>query len=413
MAARTRGAGRDLRHGPPTPTSAPSDVVLDDGGRASFTLVTPAGHGAGDAAARRCAPGVATRSPRPRSACDAGLAVDAVAAALSAARAGAAAGGWRSPSAPDGVTVVNDAYNANPESMRAALEALVGARRRTRRTWAVLGEMRELGDAADGRARGGRPARGARSVSTGSSSSGAGARPMHAGARSTRAWAGRVGRGAGRRRRAPSCCARRCGPATSCWSRRRAAPAWSGVAAALLRRRGADGVRLILVATGVGLIIGLFGTPLPDPVAAPARLRPGDPRRRPTATRPATRPSAARRRWAASSSSSASVARLRRRPRLHLDAGPTASGLCVLFLMTGLGRRRVRRRLHQDLQAALTGLRARTKLSARPSSSLAFALLALHFPDDHGLTPGVARDLVRPRQPGGAAAGAVPGLGRT
>ena len=35
-----------------------------------------------------------------------------------------AGGGWRSPSAPDGVTVVNDAYNANPESMRAALRAL-------------------------------------------------------------------------------------------------------------------------------------------------------------------------------------------------------------------------------------------------------------------------------------------------
>jgi UDP-N-acetylmuramoyl-tripeptide--D-alanyl-D-alanine ligase len=44
----------------------------------------------------------------------------------------------------DGVTVVNDAYNANPESMRAALKALV-AMGRGRRTWAVLGEMLELG----------------------------------------------------------------------------------------------------------------------------------------------------------------------------------------------------------------------------------------------------------------------------
>ncbi len=46
----------------------------------------------------------------------------------------------------DGVTVINDAYNANPESMRAALRTLAelggsGARR----TWAVLGEMLELG----------------------------------------------------------------------------------------------------------------------------------------------------------------------------------------------------------------------------------------------------------------------------
>jgi UDP-N-acetylmuramoyl-tripeptide--D-alanyl-D-alanine ligase len=46
----------------------------------------------------------------------------------------------------DGVTVVNDAYNANPESMRAALAALAGlpARRRV----AVLGAMAELGPGA-------------------------------------------------------------------------------------------------------------------------------------------------------------------------------------------------------------------------------------------------------------------------
>jgi UDP-N-acetylmuramoyl-tripeptide--D-alanyl-D-alanine ligase len=47
----------------------------------------------------------------------------------------------------DGVTVVNDAYNANPESMRAALAALAGLSG-TRRV-AVLGGMAELGpDAA-------------------------------------------------------------------------------------------------------------------------------------------------------------------------------------------------------------------------------------------------------------------------
>lgn len=46
-----------------------------------------------------------------------------------------------------GVTVVNDAYNANPESMRAAVKSLA-AMAAGRRTWAVLGEMRELGDAS-------------------------------------------------------------------------------------------------------------------------------------------------------------------------------------------------------------------------------------------------------------------------
>lgn len=45
---------------------------------------------------------------------------------------------------PDGVKIINDAYNANPESMRAALRSLahLGA---AHTTWAVLGEMLELG----------------------------------------------------------------------------------------------------------------------------------------------------------------------------------------------------------------------------------------------------------------------------
>jgi UDP-N-acetylmuramoyl-tripeptide--D-alanyl-D-alanine ligase len=73
-----------------------------------------------------------------------GMGLDAVAAALGRARP---VSRWRMEvtERPDGVTVVNDAYNANPESMRAALKALV-AMGQGRRTWAVLGEMLELGD---------------------------------------------------------------------------------------------------------------------------------------------------------------------------------------------------------------------------------------------------------------------------
>ena len=50
----------------------------------------------------------------------------------------------------DGVTVINDAYNANPDSMKAALKALaaIGSGHDDRRTIAVLGEMRELGAAS-------------------------------------------------------------------------------------------------------------------------------------------------------------------------------------------------------------------------------------------------------------------------
>jgi UDP-N-acetylmuramoyl-tripeptide--D-alanyl-D-alanine ligase len=47
----------------------------------------------------------------------------------------------------DGVTVVNDAYNANPESMRAAVDALTHMAR-GRRSYAVLGGMAELGSSA-------------------------------------------------------------------------------------------------------------------------------------------------------------------------------------------------------------------------------------------------------------------------
>jgi UDP-N-acetylmuramoyl-tripeptide--D-alanyl-D-alanine ligase len=48
----------------------------------------------------------------------------------------------------DGITVIDDAYNANPESMRAGLEALskfAGGRRSV----AIIGEMRELGPRAE------------------------------------------------------------------------------------------------------------------------------------------------------------------------------------------------------------------------------------------------------------------------
>ncbi|MBD7993760.1 UDP-N-acetylmuramoyl-tripeptide--D-alanyl-D-alanine ligase [Arthrobacter sp. Sa2CUA1] len=73
----------------------------------------------------------------------AGIAPADIAAGLSGQKA---ASRWRMERTdrPDGVTVINDAYNANPESMRAALRTLAELGK-GRRTWAVLGEMLELG----------------------------------------------------------------------------------------------------------------------------------------------------------------------------------------------------------------------------------------------------------------------------
>ncbi len=46
---------------------------------------------------------------------------------------------------PDGVYIINDAYNASPDSMRAALQTLASLGRQGHRTIAVLGQMAELG----------------------------------------------------------------------------------------------------------------------------------------------------------------------------------------------------------------------------------------------------------------------------
>ena len=58
---------------------------------------------------------------------------------------------WRMEVQPrdDGVVVINDAYNASPDSMAAALKTLAQIVRPGQRSVAVLGEMAELGEYAD------------------------------------------------------------------------------------------------------------------------------------------------------------------------------------------------------------------------------------------------------------------------
>jgi UDP-N-acetylmuramoyl-tripeptide--D-alanyl-D-alanine ligase len=72
-----------------------------------------------------------------------GLSVASVAEQLSSARIESK---WRMEvtTTPHGVILINDTYNANPESMRAALKSLASMRGEGR-SWAVLGEMLELG----------------------------------------------------------------------------------------------------------------------------------------------------------------------------------------------------------------------------------------------------------------------------
>ena len=122
-----------------------TDVRLDEGARASFVL--EAGGQSAPVSLRLAGEHmVANALAVAAVALVLGLELSAISAALSAARP---VSRWRMEvtERADGVTVVNDAYNANPESMRAALKALV-AMAGGRRTWAVLGEMRELGPEA-------------------------------------------------------------------------------------------------------------------------------------------------------------------------------------------------------------------------------------------------------------------------
>ena len=194
------------------------DVELDDLGRPSFAL----GH-AGESARGR-----GSRQP------GAHQVVNAAAAAAMAARGGVAARRrsaercarprpprrWRMElhERADGLVVVNDAYNANPASMRAALDALAAHRAAAgRRTVAVLGEMLELGDEPRPSTPRGRAATPPSSASTSSSSSARPPRGIADGARRRAGWRG----ARGRRRRAVTRrwpgCARMLRPATSCW----------------------------------------------------------------------------------------------------------------------------------------------------------------------------------------------------
>ncbi|MFY4720428.1 UDP-N-acetylmuramoyl-tripeptide--D-alanyl-D-alanine ligase [Streptomyces sp. LaBMicrA B280] len=121
------------------------NVRLTDTGQPTFRLHTPSG--ASDVTMRLYGEHhVSNALAAAAVAHELGMSAEEIATALSGA---GSLSRWRMEvtERPDGVTIVNDAYNANPESMRAALRALA-AMGNGRRTWAVLGKMAELGDEA-------------------------------------------------------------------------------------------------------------------------------------------------------------------------------------------------------------------------------------------------------------------------
>jgi UDP-N-acetylmuramoyl-tripeptide--D-alanyl-D-alanine ligase len=126
----------------PQPSIQAADIRLDELGRPSFTLLTPEGsapvtlrlHGAHNVPNALAAAALAG---------ELGMDLDGIADGLGAA---VARSRWRMEvrQRADGVTIINDAYNANPESVRAAIDALAHLAQGGR-AFAVLGHMAELG----------------------------------------------------------------------------------------------------------------------------------------------------------------------------------------------------------------------------------------------------------------------------
>jgi UDP-N-acetylmuramoyl-tripeptide--D-alanyl-D-alanine ligase len=164
-----------------------ADIRLDELGRASFRLLMP-DRSAPVALRLHGAHHVANALAAAAIAAELGMDTPAVAAALSEATARSK---WRMElrERPDGVLVVNDAYNANPDSTRAAIAALGHLTSGGRRGFAVLGLMDELGDiTAESHEEAGRLA--ARAGVAGLIAVGEKARPLLDGARAEPGWHG-------------------------------------------------------------------------------------------------------------------------------------------------------------------------------------------------------------------------------
>ncbi len=123
-----------------------TDIEIREG-RAHFDLVTPEGRtavGLRIVGLHQVANALAVAAV----ASVLGLTLDQIAGGLSTAESSAK---WRMEiSELDSLVLINDAYNASPEAMTAALQTLVHfAQERGGEAWAFLGKMHELGESSD------------------------------------------------------------------------------------------------------------------------------------------------------------------------------------------------------------------------------------------------------------------------
>jgi len=146
VAMAARAPGRVLTFGSGAADVRLADLVLDRLGRPRFTL-TSAGTSAEVELQLIGAHQATNAAAAAAAALAVGMSLDDVAAALTRV---SSLSKWRMElhELAGGVLLLNDAYNANSDSMRAAIDALstIGADAHVHRTLAVLGEMRELGD---------------------------------------------------------------------------------------------------------------------------------------------------------------------------------------------------------------------------------------------------------------------------
>ena len=277
MAERDVGARGAVRPRRRTPTYGPSDVRLDGAGRPTFLLR------AGDRE-----PAEVTLPLHGAHHVSNALAAAAVALELGATPAGlAAALGDRGAAQPVADGGRRARRRGHRRQRRVQREPRLGARR-AGRAGGDGGRAADLGGARrDARARRGVHRRARAGGQTGAQ---VGRRPPGRRGRRRPGDAHRCARRGRSRRRGeqwwwPTCAAAlellppSCSRATSCWSRRPAAAAWSRSREGLLGEAGP--MRQVLLAASFGLIVTLFGTPVAIRLLVRQRLRPADPRRRP------------------------------------------------------------------------------------------------------------------------------------